>query len=243
MKPVRRIRIHRVPVDIIDPQDLSGVLANLLKAKKGSQIVFVRSWDLVRANWSPARLKILNNAALILPVSRMIATMARFLRYPVPQCYYPFDTIIRILNWLENSGGSLFLLGGRANELIAIEQNLRITFPKMRFLGRYQGFFAKGMEGAIAKAISKASPSLLLSGIGIREPWLHYKKALLNKGLMLWSYEWFDFVLRKQRRPVKTAISRGHEWIFEFYQNPFRVFRVPIIWIFWLRLLLLRLFR
>ena len=241
MNSVRRIYIHKVPVDIVHPQELPDTLATLSKSKTGAQIVFIRSWDLVWAHYSPIRLKILNDAALVLPVSRMIRSMARFLRQPSPHCYYPFDTIIRMLTWLESVGGSLFFLGGKNNTVI--EQNLRLTFPKARILGRYPGFFSKNMGQSVAMAISKANPDILLSGTGISRHWIYHRKHILNKGIILWNPEWFDFVLRRRNRPVKTAIARGHEWIFELYMNPLRAFRMPLIWDFWLKLILVRLFR
>ena len=243
MEHVTRIYIHKVAVDIVDPEHLPQILANLIDKKENANIVFIHSWDVIKAHRSPATLAMLNNAALVLPVSRMVAAMASFLHCPVPVCYYPFDTIIRILAWVESRGGSLFFLGGNKREVLVIEQNLRTTFPKLRFLGRFSGFFSRNVGRSVTMAVGKADPGILLVGTGLRKYWLYYRRALLNKGIMIWNEEWFNFVLQKRRRPVKTVIARGHEWIYELYAYPFKVFRIPIILVFWLKLLFVRLLR
>jgi N-acetylglucosaminyldiphosphoundecaprenol N-acetyl-beta-D-mannosaminyltransferase len=240
----QRIYIHKAPVDVLHPRNLLMALAGLLQSKTGSQIIFVRSWDILKANRDPLLLKTLENAALVLPVSRTIASMAKFMGKKVPHCYYPFDTIIRILTWLESMDGSLFLLGGGKGEIQLIEQNVRQTFPGIRFLGRHAGVFPKHMDASISTAVQKANPNLLLAGKGLegRDRWLYSRRTSLSKGLFLWSGEWFDFIIQKRRRPVKPAVRAGREWISELYSHPGKILRVPLFLGFWLRLLAVRVF-
>jgi N-acetylglucosaminyldiphosphoundecaprenol N-acetyl-beta-D-mannosaminyltransferase len=241
----KRIHIGKAPVDIVEPRNLLIVLARLLQSRGGSQIVFVRSWDLYRAHHDPLLMKTLQHAALVLPVSRMIQSMARFLGLARPPRYYPFDSIIRILTWLESMGGSLFLLGGTQSDIASVDQNVRQTFPHIRLLGRYAGRFPDRMSPQVAMAIKKADPDILLAGGGLRgrERWLYAQRSHLNNGLMIWSAEWFEFVRLRRHRPVKTAIRSGREWISELLSHPRRIFRIVPLMFFWLRLLAIRLFR
>ncbi len=242
---VRRIYIGKVPVDIVEPRNLLVVLAGLLQRQDGAQIVFARSWDIYRAQRNQNLLNAMKAAALVLPVSNMILAMAGFLGHPRPHRYYPFDSIIRILTWLESMDGSLFLLGGSGQQIASVEQRVRQTYPHVRLLGKYAGAFPRHMDASVVLAVQKANPHVLLSGGGLpgRDLWLYRRKNRLNKGLMLWSGEWFDFVIQRRRRPVKTAVRRGHQWISEFYTHPLKVFRAPLLGGLWLRLLFLKLFR
>jgi N-acetylglucosaminyldiphosphoundecaprenol N-acetyl-beta-D-mannosaminyltransferase len=241
----RRIYLNKVPVDIVQPRNLLIVLAGLIQRGEASQIAFVRTWDVYRAHHDPLLLKTLENAALVLPVSRMIVSMARFLRLPEPVTYFPFDTIIRILTWLESMGGSLFLLGGTPARIVSVEQNIRQTFPHVRFLGRYAGVFPRGMGESVVMAIRKADPDILLAGGGLpgRDRWLYRNRGSLNRGLMIWSGEWFDFVIQRRRRAVRTAVRNGREWIPELKSNPLNILRMLPLAFFWFRLLIFRLFR
>lgn len=234
-------------MDIVEPRNLMIVLSGLLGEgkTKASQVMFVRSWDIIRAHHSPMLLRTMQEAALVLPVSRAISGMARFLGHPRLHCYYPFQTIIKILTWLESMGGSLFLLGSGKQDIVSVEQNVRQTFPHIRFLGKYPGVFPKHMSESVAMAVHKANPHLLIAGSGLkgRDRWLHVRRNVLNSGIMIWSGEWFDFIIQKRRRPGKVAVRKGHEWIWELYSHPGKLFRVPVFLLFWLRLVLHRLFR
>ncbi len=242
---IHRIYIHKAPVDIVQPRNLLVALSRLIQNDGASQIMFVRTWDIFRAHHDPQLLRAMNEAALVLPVSRMIMAMCRFLGINEPVPYYPFDTIIRILTWLESMGGSLFLLGGSNSDISAVEQNIRQTFPRVRLLGRYSGVFPARMGKSVALAIKKADPDILLAGSGLpgRDRWLFQNRRYLNRGIRIWSGEWFDFVISRRRRPVRPAVRGGREWISELYTHPVKVFRFAPLAFFWLRLLFVRLFR
>lgn len=243
---VRRIYIHKAPVDIVDPRNLPVVLSSLLSSSGPSRIMFIRTWDLYRAHHDPLLLRTMNNAALVLPVSRMIGHMARFMtRQRQLFRYYPFDSIIRILTWLEDMGGSLYLLGGSASDIVAVDQNVRLTFPKVRLLGRYTAYFPDRMAISVATAIHKADPDILIAGKGLagRDRWLYRNRRNLNRGIQIWSSEWFDFVIQKRRRPSKPAVRHGREWISELYSHPAKTFRLFPLTLFWLRLLMAKVFR
>jgi len=145
----------------------------------------------------------------------------------------PFDFIISMLSLLENRELSCYLLGGRRKVLLKTEQNLRQTFPKLRLVGRFPGYFKQYEESTIIKAIKKSSPSLLLAGKGIRggEKWITRNSLALGEGLRLWCSDIFDVFAEKKKRPSRAAFNRGLEWVGYCFRNPFLIIRFfPYMW-------------
>jgi N-acetylglucosaminyldiphosphoundecaprenol N-acetyl-beta-D-mannosaminyltransferase len=144
----------------------------------------------------------------------------------MPARYYPFDAIISILGWMEKHRGSLFLLGGTSKSIMQTEHNLRQTFPGSRIVGRYMGRFSEEMEENICMAIRKSSPTVLLVGDGPMggNKWLFRRRNRLNKGIQVWSREFFDMTLGGFPRVSRISFRNGREFLRDWYRNPFLVF-------------------
>ena len=140
----------------------------------------------------------------------------------------PFDFIISLLTILEVREFSCYLLGAKNKILMKTEKNIRQTFPKLRIVGRFPGYFKRNDEATIIKAIKKASPSLLLAGKGIRgeERWIAKNNVSLGPGMRLWCSDIFDVFAEKKSHPSRTAFEYGLEWIGYCFQNPAKFFRI-----------------
>jgi N-acetylglucosaminyldiphosphoundecaprenol N-acetyl-beta-D-mannosaminyltransferase len=224
----QRISLLKVPVDIIAPENLGSVVYDLLKEKKEHNIVLLSLWDLLRARRSGEYRYYVTRASLVIPISKSIIGGIKFLTGKKAYRYMPFDFIISILTILENREFSCYLLGGKRKILLKTEQNIRQTFPRLRIVGRFPGYFKKYEESTIIKAIKKASPALLLAGTGIRgkERWIARNNLALGEGMRLWCSDIFDVFAEKKKHPSRAAFNSGLEWIGYCFNNPFKFFRV-----------------
>ncbi len=167
---VKRIKVLNVPVDGIKADATPQVVAELLDNGQHNQIVFLSLRGLLRARHDPELLRCLRDAALILPVSLPIVQGARFLGAGDLSLFNPFEYIIRILSVIEKAKGSVYLLGARKEILEVAEENLKGSFHEIRVVGRFYGFFPRGVEGDIVTAVKKSSPSMVLVGTGRSRP-------------------------------------------------------------------------
>jgi len=225
----QRVELLRVPIDIVAPDQLSNVVYDLLKDKKEHNIVLLSLWDLLRARRSGEYRTYITRASLVIPISKSLIGGIKFLTGKKAHRYMPFDFIISMLTILENREFSCYLLGGRRKVLLKTEQNIRQTFPRLRIVGRFPGYFKKHEEGTIIKAIRKSSPSLLLAGKGIRgkEKWIARNNVNLGQeGMRLWCSDIFDVFAEKKRHPSRMAFNSGLEWISYCFHNPFKYFRI-----------------
>ena len=227
-KKQQRIKFLKVPIDVVAPEDLGDVIYDFLNEKKEHNIVLLSVWDLLRARRSGEYRQYISRASLVIPISKSIITGLKFITGKKAYRYMPFDFIVSLLTILENREYSSFLLGGKKKILGIAEKNMRQTFPKLRIVGRFHGYFKKQEEAVIVKAIKKASPSLLLVGKGVRgeEKWIARNNvAIGQQGLRLWCSDIFDVFAEKKKRPTSATFNAGMEWLGYCFQNPIRFFR------------------
>ena len=238
------VNLLKVPIDIIAPDQLGSVIYDLLKEKKEHNIVLLSLWDLLRARRIGEYRTYILRASLVIPISKSLISGIKFLTGKKAVRYMPFDFIISLLTTLESREFSCYLLGGNSRVLLKTEKNLRQTFPKLRIVGRYPGYFKRQDEATIIKAIKKASPSLLLAGEGIRgeERWIAKNNISLGPGLRLWCSDIFDVFAEKRKHPSQGAFDHGLEWIGYCFQKPYKFFRVFLYIYYKILLLVYRLF-
>ena len=239
-----RTEILGAPVDCVLPEDLPRVLDRLAETASesdgpGGQLVFIRTSDVLRARRDKSYRRILWQSGLVLPVSRDIARGLAALRRPLPARYYPQETMIRILGWLESRKGGLYLLGGSGREIMTVEQRLRQTFPGCRIVGRYMGDFPKGTEGKICMAVRKSNPMLLVGGPGLlgEDKWIGRRTSVLNRGVQVWQGDFFGYILGRSRRVNKVSFRKGREYLEDLKKAPWKLLTLGSV--LWFRFLVL----
>jgi len=240
---VKRVMVAGIPVDVVREEDFDSVALTLIEDGAFHQIVFLSLWDLMRARRDKDFRLCVERASLVVPISMGILKGAKFLKREIPVRYMPFDFVIRFFSVLESKGKSLYLLGSEMKYLQNAEQNLRQTFPGMKIVGRYTGFYPKSMERNILVAIKKASPHFILVGSGIRgrEKWIHRGKSEFNQGVFLYSSLTLDIFSGKRRKVSRETFQKGREFYPDLVRRPWRVFRSVIYAYYGLLLLIHRL--
>ena len=223
-----RISFLKVPIDIVKPEQLDRLTYNLLAEGKEQNVVLLSVWDLLRARRNSEYRSYINKAALVIPISKSIIRGIQFLQGKQAVRYMPFNFVIKLLTILEQYEYSSYLFGGKKRVLIKIEKNLRETFPGLRIVGRYPGWFKPHDEPIIIEAIRKASPSLLLVGKGVRggEYWISRNSKKLGKGIRLWCSDLFDVFAERKRHPSERVFELGLEWVSYTLQSPMKLFRI-----------------
>ena len=224
----KRIYLLDIPVDIISLEDLEEKTKEMLSSDEVHQIVFVSTLDLLKARRNTEYEKCLRNASLVIPTTKGIIRGAQFVKKKKVIRHMPFEFVIRLLGALENQNQSLYLLGQKQQDLITVENNLRTSFPNLRIVGRYVGFFPREMQTDIITAIKKASPSLLLVGRGLpgKDMWVYSMRKHVNPGITLWCSECFDIFSGKKERIPKSSWDSGTYRISGFLRRSWRFLRM-----------------
>ncbi|MFW6223881.1 MAG: WecB/TagA/CpsF family glycosyltransferase [Spirochaetota bacterium] len=245
LERVRRIRVVGVPVDIIPADHLEEIIGAMLSEPGQDQLVFLTLRDLMRARRNAEYRRLVQNARLIIPTTPGIVRGARFLGHGEPTRYEPFNFVIRLLGILEKKSASLYLFGLGRRYLLQVEQNLRETFPGLRLVGRYPGYYPRGLERDIITAIKKASPSMLLVGPGVPrgERWIQRNKASLNNGLYLAAPQVLDIFADRRTRQKDTGFGAFARSLAHSLTRPWRMVRALTYLWYGVLLLVYRIFK
>lgn len=242
---VERIQFLKVPIDILQPEDLEATLLELANKGIPQQIILLSLWDLLKARRKGEFRSMVTKAALVLPVSKSIIRGVRFLRKKTPVRYNPFSFIISILSVLDEYRRSVYFFGARQRSLLQAERNVHSTFPRTSIVGRFTGYYHKSMEKKIMTAIVKAHPTLTIIGDGVPggQKWIHRNRGKLHNGIFLWNRDVIDIFSERKRRVSDATFEKGFEYLPEIVKNPLRIFR--IFQYLWYNILLVvyRLFR
>ncbi|MDR1748161.1 MAG: WecB/TagA/CpsF family glycosyltransferase [Spirochaetaceae bacterium] len=221
-----RITLLKIPVDVVPQEDLETEIMAVLDRPQGNQIILLSLRDLLRARRNVEYRTIVNNAALVLPVSKSILSAASFLKLTRPVRYNPFYFIIQLLGILEAHYKSAYLFGTRKKNLLRAEKNVKTTFPGLQIVGRCVGYYQKTGEKNIISAIRKASPSLVLftSGVPGRERWFYRNRSNFETGIFLWHPNVLDVFAERKKRTSQKLFDLGWEFLPELVKNPFKLF-------------------
>lgn len=234
-----RIDFMGVPIDILKEEEIEKVVMELLEKKQVAQVVFLSTWDVLKARRNGEFRDMVNAAALVLPVSKSIIKGAAFIKREVPNRCNPFDTIISILNVINAHYKSLYLLGATQKSLAIAEDNVKSTFTELSFVGRYSGYYNLSMEGAILSAIVKSHPSLTLIGNGIKgeSKWIHRHRKDLSDGIYIYDPNIIDIFSKYKSKTSSWLFKHGLEYLPKVFANPLRV--LTVFRYLWFKLLLL----
>jgi N-acetylglucosaminyldiphosphoundecaprenol N-acetyl-beta-D-mannosaminyltransferase len=242
---IERIRVLKIPVDVIQPEQLEQKIFSLLEEPGTKQIVFLSIWDLLKARHNAEFLNCLEEASLVLPVSKCILSGARFLKESIPVRYNPFSTVVSFFTSLETRYRSLYLLGGHKGSLMEAARNLHATFPGLHIVGRYVGYYPKSVEKDVLSAIFKANPSMVLLGDGISGGinWAYDRRNNFGSSIFVYYKKSLDIFSKRSHRISKKTFDRGHEKWVEIVHNPLKIFLIfPFIW-YVLLLVIYRVFK
>lgn len=242
---IERINLLGVPVDICEPQNLENEVMEIMAMPGTKQIIFLSIWDLFKARHNEDFAECLKSASLILPISKSILRGAKFLKKNVPVRYNPFNASIQILSIMDSHYKSIYLLGSSKKTLQQAEVNLRDTFPQLKIIGRYVGYYSKNAENSLVEAIFKSQPDLVLISDGIQEKncWAYHRRNSFSSSIFLYYKDAFGIFSERIKRVKKKTFDRGHEIFVEILHNPFKIFLLfPFLW-YILVLVWYRLFR
>lgn len=238
-----RSRLFNVPIDTVNEEDIDEKIKSLVSSKKPEQICFISFRGYLKAKLSYNYWSMLNQAALVIPVSRSLVKAVKFLKKGEPVRYMPFEFIIRLLGALEKQKETLYLVGSNAERLQKSWNNLKDSFPGIRIIGRHVGKFKRLQEINIITAIQKAEPSCILTGKSIpgNEKWAFSLKKKIKSGIMIYDKHCYNIFSGKRRKPNKKLWNAGLENMFSALFFPLKWFLIFPYFIFSIQLLIARI--
>jgi len=197
-----------------------------LEIGKKTHIVTLNSLILLRSLFSKKLKNILKNAELVFIESIGVELAARLLGYKVNKRIAGIDFFRELLFHIDTHYKTIYLLGGSFDTIIKAEKNIKIAFPTIKIVGRYQGYFNKDEEEKIKIAIQKASPDFIFVGMGCpkQEYWISSNIDKIKVAMGVGGS--FDVFAGKRKRAPQSFIKNGFEWFYRIFFIPGRIFQI-----------------
>ncbi len=212
-------------MDVVPESKIEETVRNFIDDGGKHHIVFLGLNDFLKARGSGEFGQTVRQASLVIPTSKSILSGARFLGKAVPVRYMPFSFVIKVLGVLEKHQKTLYLVGQKPKPLQTVDGNLRDSFPGLRIVGRYVGYFDEKKEQDVVTAIKKAGPSLVLGGPGLRgrSHWFRYHRDNLSHSIFLWCGECFDIFAGIRQRINDRSWERGSYRLVDVSRKPWKL--------------------
>lgn len=223
-----RIDFLGVPLDILKEEDIEKEVLELLNKNEVIQIVFLSTWDVLKARRNGEFRDMVLSSSLCLPVSKTLIKGAKFLKRPILIRHSSFETIISILNVINTYSKSLYVLGATKKSLAIAEENVKSTFKELKFVGRYNGYYKANMEPSIISAIVKSSPSIVILGNGVKggARWVYRNRAKLSNGIYIYDNNIIDIFSKYKRETSRFLFKHGLEYLPQVFINPLKIFSI-----------------
>lgn len=169
---------------------------------------------------------ILNQADVVTPDGIGIVYASKILKGHIKFRAPGFDISTGIIEKLNESGGSVYLFGGKEGVASKAGTNLQNKYKNLKIAGTHNGYFSDDTD--IIADIKEKSPDLLLVCLGApkQEKWIHKNKNNLNAGIIIGAGGSIDVYAGNVKRAPEIFTNNGLEWLYRLIKEPSRYKRM-----------------
>ena len=201
--------------------------AKALMAAPGAARVVTPNAEIVyEAMRDPALCRLLNGADLVLPDGAGVVLASKILKTPLKQKVAGVDFAGRMLEILAQTGGRVYLLGGKPGIAELAAENICKQYPGLTVCGTADGYFQD--EAPVVEAINRAQPDFLFVCLGApkQELFMERHSGELQVGLMAGLGGSLDAFAGTVKRAPQWMINCSLEWLYRLIKEPRRFGRM-----------------
>ena len=169
---------------------------------------------------------ILNEASLVLPDGAGVVLGAKILKTPLKEKVAGIDFAANLLGVLEETGGRLYLLGGKPGIAEQAAENMKKTYPKLCICGTADGYFKD--EAPVIARINEARADVVFVCLGApkQERFMVQHRQELHVHLMAGLGGSLDAFAGTVQRAPAWMIRLNLEWLYRLIREPKRFRRM-----------------
>jgi len=176
--------------------------------------------------------KIINSADMVIPDGSGVILASKILKTPLKQKVGGTDlSCNNIIPYLDEIGGTLFLLGSTEENVEKAASNLTEQYKNLKVFYN-NGFFNKENDkeneenDALIEKINDCAPDVVFVCLGAvelkQEKWIYNNKDRINAKLMLGLGGTIDIIAGVKKYAPKIFIKLNLEWLYYFIKYPAR---------------------
>jgi exopolysaccharide biosynthesis WecB/TagA/CpsF family protein len=230
-KPITHVRVADQWVAVASRRDLVNAAredcdAALANGRVRSRLVFDSNGQGISLAQTDAQFrKDLDQADIIHADGQFVVKVSETLcAQAIPERAPTTDMIHDFAKMAEEHGYSFYLLGGDEAASVACETQLREMYPRLKIVGRSNGFF-RGKEQTVIDDIRKSAPDFLWVGLGkpYEQHFCAKYKDQLNAVWVITCGGCFNFITGHYSRAPEWMQNHGLEWLYRMAKEPKRL--------------------
>jgi len=173
---------------------------------------------------------IINSADMIIPDGAGVVLASKILKKPLKQKVAGIDLAYNLIDYLNETSGTLFLLGSKPEIVEKAADNLFLKYKNLKVF-YHHGYFDRNNDEENQKVLdkindSKADAVYVCFGAPASEKWIFTNKSKVNKGLLIGLGGTIDNISgMANKRAPKIFIKLNLEWFYRLMKNPTRIGR------------------
>lgn len=172
-----------------------------------------------------------SNESIIIPDGIGTVLSARILGTPVKEKIAGIEVMEEVIEFCEDKGKSIYLLGAKQEVLDLCITNLRNKYPKLNIVGSHDGYFNIEDCNTILSDIEKTQPYCIFVAMGAPRQEIFITKYMhsLPCSIFMGVGGSFDIFSGNLRRAPRWMINFGVEWLYRVVKEPWRLKRLSSI--------------
>ncbi|HTA89994.1 MAG TPA: WecB/TagA/CpsF family glycosyltransferase [Polyangiaceae bacterium] len=227
--PPARVRVGKLPIDVVDFQGALDVIDQLVRAGNGGTVFTPNVDHIVMAEHNERFRQAYQAASLSLVDGTPVLWASRLLRTPLPMKVSGSDLVMPLMERAAERGHRVYFLGGAPGVAEMARQKLAAVLPTLQVVGIDASRIdvSGDLSGVddIVERIQNARPDLVLVALGApkQEIWSQGRLNLLKPAVLIGVGASLDFVAGIQKRAPRWMSSMGVEWLYRLAQEPRRL--------------------
>lgn len=230
------MKILDIRVDRVDRAQALQQCVNGMQEQAPFIVVTPNSEIVVRATEDSRLKELIEKANLVVPDGIGLVIGSKIVKKPLVERVTGIDLMGALLNYANQNGKSVYLLGGKPGISEKAGKNISAQYPNLKLLGTHHGYFA-GMhtgqkhhaeEKAIVEEIASSKPDMLFVALGApsQEYFIDTYKSVLNAKLLMGVGGSLDVISGEVKRAPEFYQKAGLEWLYRLMKEPTRIGRM-----------------
>lgn len=228
MNRLDQIDLLGVRIDLVSMDEALARIEEFIRDGSPHHVVTADASAVLRAHTDPRFREILRDAALVVPDGIGVVWAVRLLGWRVPERVPGVELVERLCALSAQRGYRVFFLGAAPGVADEAARVLSARYPGLRVAGTYHGYFRPEEEEGILAMIQGSHPHILFVALGVpaQEVWISRYRETLGIPVCIGVGGSFDVLSGRLRRAPRWMQRIGLEWLFRWYQEPWRWRRI-----------------
>lgn len=229
------VNIFGVKIFNIDFQEAINIANRFLKEDRNHSIITPNTEIVMAAKDDEELRDIINGADLVIPDGIGLIYGSKMRGYPLKERVTGYDVSMELLKILNESGGSLYMLGGKPGVTDKAAGKIKKDYENIKIVGHHHGYFKgihRGMKGdpeelGIIEEINSLKPDIIFLGLGFpkQEMFINEYKDKLNSKIIIGNGGVMDILAGNMKRAPQIFIKLHLEWFYRLLKEPSRIKR------------------